>query len=256
MSTSPAPTAPAETAPLSEGARIVNTFIAPSKTFADLRRKASWWVPWLIISVFSLIFIYTVDRQVGFEQITQNEIAKSPKRAEQIEKLPADQQANNLRISTTIRRYASYAVPILALIGFLVIAVVLWATFSLAAGAAVPFPVALAIVIYGSLPSIFHVLLGTISLIAGSMSGALDKAAYNIQNPVATNPAYFLDPTGNKFVYGIASALDVFMLWTIVLIGIGFAANGKVKRGTAIGIVLGWYILYKLIGAGTAVAFS
>jgi len=32
-----------ETVPLSEGARIVNTFIAPSKTFTDLRRNASWW---------------------------------------------------------------------------------------------------------------------------------------------------------------------------------------------------------------------
>lgn len=256
MSTSPVPAMPSETAPLSEGARIVNTFIAPSKTFADLRRKASWWAPWLIISLFTLIFIYTVDRQVGFDQITQNEIAKSPKRAEQIEKLPADQRANNLRISTTITRYASYAVPILALIGFLVIAVVLWATFSLAAGAAVPFSVALAIVIYGSLPSIFHALLATVSLIAGSASGALDKTAYNIQNPVATNPAYFMDPAGNKFVYGIASALDVFMLWTIVLIGIGFATNSKVKRGTAIGIVLGWYLLYKLMGAGFAAAFS
>jgi hypothetical protein len=37
-SPSPAP----ESAPLSEGARLVNTFIAPSRTFADLRRNASW----------------------------------------------------------------------------------------------------------------------------------------------------------------------------------------------------------------------
>jgi hypothetical protein len=42
-----------EAAPLSEGARSVNTFIAPSKTFTDLRRNASWWGPWLLISIVS-----------------------------------------------------------------------------------------------------------------------------------------------------------------------------------------------------------
>ena len=30
-------------APMSEPARILNTFIAPAKTFSDLQRNASWW---------------------------------------------------------------------------------------------------------------------------------------------------------------------------------------------------------------------
>ena len=55
---SPAPTP--ETAPLSEGARIVNTFIAPSKTFTDLRRSASWWAPWILIAVFAIVNIYAM----------------------------------------------------------------------------------------------------------------------------------------------------------------------------------------------------
>jgi hypothetical protein len=38
---SPTPTPVVEAPKLSEGARIVNTFIAPSKTFTDLRRNAS-----------------------------------------------------------------------------------------------------------------------------------------------------------------------------------------------------------------------
>jgi hypothetical protein len=54
----------------------------------------------------------------------------------------------------------------------------------------------------------------------------------------------------------MASALDVLILWNIVLIGIGFACNSKVKRSTAIAIVVGWYFLYKLIGAGVAAVFS
>ena len=86
------PEAP-QSARLSQGERIVNTFIAPSKTFSDLRRSASWWAPFLIIVAFSYMFMYVMSRQVGFEQISKNEIARSPRRADQFEKAPPDQQA-------------------------------------------------------------------------------------------------------------------------------------------------------------------
>jgi len=68
---------------------------------------------------------------------------------------------------------------------------------------------------------------------------------------VASNPAYFMDPTQSKLLYAMASALDVFVIWSIVLMGIGFACS-KVKRSTAIFIVAGWYVLYKLAGAALA----
>jgi hypothetical protein len=54
----------------------------------------------------------------------------------------------------------------------------------------------------------------------------------------------------------MATALDVFMIWTIILMGIGFACNSKVKRGTAIGIVAGLYLFYKLIASGLMARFS
>ena len=255
MSTAPVPTPAAEAAPLSEGARILNTFIAPSKTFSDLRRNASWWAPWLLIAIVSVAFIYVVDRQVGFDQVSKNEIAKSS-RAEQFEKLPQEQQAKQLQFSTNLTRYLSYASPVIALIAFVVMAAVLMGTFNLAAGASVAFKTAVAIVIYGSLPSIFHALLGIIAMTAGGMSGSLDKEAFNIRNPVATNPAYFMDPTAHKFLYGMASGLDVFVLWCCVLMGIGFASNSKVKHGTAVGIVLAWYVGYKLLVASLGALFS
>jgi hypothetical protein len=60
VASSPAP----EAAPLSEGSRIINTFIAPSKTFTDLRRSAMWWAPWLLISIFSVALIFTIGKQI------------------------------------------------------------------------------------------------------------------------------------------------------------------------------------------------
>jgi hypothetical protein len=68
-----------------------------------------------------------------------------------------------------------------------------------------------------------------------------------IQNPVATNPGYFLSPADSPFLFGLASSIDVFMIWTLVLTAIGFTCVSKVKRPTAMLIVFGWYVVITLV---------
>lgn len=244
-----APVAPIPPPPtpekLSEGARIVNTFVAPSKTFTDLRRSAAWWGPWLLISIVSLVFIYFMGKQVGFEQISKNQIAHS-KRADAFDKLPADQQATQLRISAKIIAGFGYGSPLLILFFSLISTTALWATFKVGAAAETTFGQAYAIVMYAGLPGIVGAILGIVSFFAG-----VNPEGFDINNPVGTNLAYYLDPdTTGKFLRGMASSIDVITIWSIVLMGIGFACTSKVKRGNAIMIVVGWFLFYKLVMSG------
>lgn len=233
----PAPTGP----PMSEGARIINTFIAPSKTFTDLRRSASWWGPWLVIVIFSFVFIYSMGKQVGFEQISKNQIAHSS-RADQFDKLPPDQQARQLQLSSKIIGFFSYGSPLLILFYVLIAATAVWAAFKVGVAAETTFGQAYAIMLYAWLPGVLGSILGTISLFAG-----VNPEGFDINNPVGTNLAYYLDPdTTGKFLRGMASSLDVLSIWSIVLVGIGFSCTSKVKRSTAIAIVAGCYLAYKL----------
>ena len=78
----------------------------------------------------------------------------------------------------------------------------------------------------------------------------------NLNNPVATNPAYFMDPLASPFLYGMASALDIFVIWSIILIAIGFACNSKLTRTATLSVVGGWYLLYKLVASGMAALFA
>ncbi len=248
MASAPVTPAPPTTPEkMSEGARIVNTFIAPSKTFTDLRRSAAWWAPWLLIAIFSFAFIYSMGKQVGFEQISRNSIAHS-KRADAFDKLPPDQQAKQLQVSSKIIAGVGYGSPVLILFFSLISTVALWATFKVAAAAETTFGQAYAIVMYAGLPGIIGAILGIISLFAG-----VNPEGFDINNPVGTNLAYYLDPdTTGKFVRGMASSLDVITLWSIVLMGIGFACTSKVKRGNAIIIVLAWYLFYKVVTSALA----
>ena len=249
MAVAPVPPVSSQASPalpkMSEGARIVNTFIAPSKTFTDLRRSAAWWGPWLVITIFSLVFIYAMGKQVGFEQISKNQIAHSA-RADQFDKLPPDQQAKQLQLSSKIISFFGYGSPVLILLYVAIATVVVWATFKVGVSAETTFGQAYAIMMYAWLPGIIGAILGTISLFAG-----VNPEGFDINNPVGTNLAYYLDPdTTGKFVRGMASALDVISIWSIVLVGIGFASTSKVKRSTAIVIVACWYLLYKICMAG------
>ena len=235
------------TPPMSEGARIINTYIAPSKTFTDLRRSAAWWAPWILISVFSLAFMYTISKQVGFEQISKNQIAHS-KRADQFDKLPADQQARQLGFSVKIFQGFAICTPLLVLFFTLISTVILWGTFKVGFSAETTFGQAYAIGMYAGLPGIVGAILGIISLFAG-----VSPEGFDINNPVATNLAYFLDQdTTGKFVRGMASSIDLITIWSVVLLGIGFSCTSKVKRSTAIMVVVAWFLFWKLLTSGLA----
>ena len=238
---SPEPAGPG----LSEPARLINTFFAPKKTFEDLRRNASWWVPWLLISVCAIAFYVTIDKKVGFDQVARSMLANN-KAIQQLE--PAQQEQAYSRTAVGLK-IGEYTAPIFVLLFVLIIAAVLMATFNFTMDAEVPFSRAMAIVMYGWLPGLVSSILAMLGLAFGNPEG------FRMDNPIGTNPAYFLDfNTTSKFVYVMLSGFDLIAIWMIVLIGLGFALNAKKKIsiGSAIGVVGVWYFLYKLGGAAIA----
>ena len=134
-------------APLSQGARIVNTFIAPSKTFADLRRSAAWWAPYLLLFVSTLLFAYVVDQKIGFHQVVDNQIQASPKATQRMEQMPPDQRTKTFEGQVMGTRYFTYGFQIFLLVFYLIFAGIYLATFKFGAGADITFKVSLAIVV-------------------------------------------------------------------------------------------------------------
>ncbi|MFB3814336.1 MAG: YIP1 family protein [Terriglobales bacterium] len=233
---------------MSQPARIVNTFVAPSKVFSGLHRNASWWMAWLLTAILTIGFVYTMDVKIGMEQIAQQEMARSPRSAQQMEKMSPEQREQALKVGMTIARVFAYGAPVMGLVVFLLIAAVLMATFNFGLGTRVPFKVALAITVYSFLPTLLSTLLAIFSLMF------VDPEGFNARNPVASNlAAWIMSPdTSHKFLYTLATGLDIFSLWIVALLGTGFSVQGKVKRSTAIVVVLCWFVLLKLAGAAWA----
>ena len=236
---------------LTEGSRLINTFIAPSKTFTDLRRSAAWWGPFLVMSLVSIMLVYIVDQKIGFRKVVDNQIQMSPKQAERMEKMPAPDREQALGQQAKGWRVFSYGYPTIILLWNLAVAGVLLATFKFGFSANLKFKTMLAIVMYASLPIIIKSLLAALSIVAG-----MNVDSFIFQNPIASNLGAFFSPADSPFLYNLGSAIDIFMIWTLALTAIGISCAGGVKRSNAMLGVFGWYALFALAGASMAAAFS
>jgi hypothetical protein len=86
-----------------------------------------------------------------------------------------------------------------------------------------------------------------------------NPADFDIQHPLMFNAGALMDPNGpNKFLFAVASSLDVFSFWRIFLIAVGLkaAAGTKLSFGGALfAVLLPWGVLV-LIGATFAGLFG
>ena len=231
---------------LSEPERIMNVFVAPSKTFADIRRSSRWWVPFLLSCIFGYALIFTVGQKVGWEQVTENQMKLNPKAVERMDQLSPEERARRMSFAVAITKGISYAIPVVVLLVDLVIAAVLMATFNFGVGTQITFGQSFAIVMYAWLVGIVRSLLAVIALFAGN-----NVEAFNFSNPVGTNPAYYMSITDVPgWLYRMCSWFDLITIWLFVLMGIGFAVVGRKKISTGIAVMAGWFIVMVLVTTG------
>jgi hypothetical protein len=261
MSTPPSPIAaavpPAQPSQpgLSQAARVIDTFIAPRKTFEDLQRNSSWWVPWLITLIFSLLFSVIAAQKIDMVRFTRQQIEQSKLAQRQMEQLSPEQQERAIQQRAAFTKISFYIIPFFGIVFSLIMAAILMGIFNFGFAAEIPFGRALAIVMYSFLPRIIVAVLLGVSLLMAADPNTIDISG----NPMPTNPAFFMDPSGNKFIHSLLSWIDIIAIWITALLGLGFSAaspNRKLTPQTAITTMLVLYGILALIGAGLKVAFS
>lgn len=237
----------ASAAPLGQVQRVVDTFVAPSKTFSDVRRSASWWLPWIIGVVVTLIFGMAVQQKIGWDKTYDNILRQTPAQQQRIESLTADQQAHAKQMGANITKYIFWGTPLLGLLVALISAAVLLATINFGFGGTAKFGQMFAVWMYGTLPWAIQGLLGIITVYLG-----VDPDSFNLKNFVGTNIGYYLPQDISKPIMALGTALDIFTIWALVLLTIGCAIIGNVKKGKAATAVFGWWVIIvavKMVGA-------
>ncbi len=240
---------PPQTTSLSQTERVIDTFIAPTKTFVDLRRSANWLVPFLLIVIATEALVLVADKRLGFQKIAENGLALQPKQAARIDQLPPEQRERQMQTVAKVTGFFSYLSPLIVMIFLLIFAVILLGTFNFGFGAELTFNQCIAVCVFTSLPVIVKDLLAILALLIGSGEGFI------FQNPVASNLSGLVDPSSH-FLYSIAAQTDLFVIWTLVLAGVAFSCLTRIKRGACLMVVFGWWVVWMLGLASLSAAFS
>lgn len=239
----PAPPIPAG---LSEVERVVDVFVAPSKTFADILRSAMCWLPILLLVVSTVASGFIIDRQVGYERVYENQLQMSPSQAERMDQIPPEQKAAVVAKAILGYKIFTYGAAGPLLIILALYSLVLWASFNFGLGAQTSFAQVFAVTMYAALPYLVQVLLIAITLTFGD-----NAENFDLRNPVGTNLAYYL-PDVAPVLKGLLLSLDLVKLWSVVLQVIGMAIIAKKTIAqSAVIVAIFWVIgvVFTVVGA-------
>jgi hypothetical protein len=235
--------------PLTEMQRVVDTFTAPSKTFIDIRRKATFWGPLVLLILVAIGFSYAVQQKVGWEKVFENNLHQQPSREEAFEKLSPEQQAPQKAIGIKITSIITYCYPVLILIFTAIFSLLVWATANFGFAGTSKFGQVFAVNMYANLVMNVKYLLAIAALFAG-----VAPESFLLQNPVGTNIGYYLSTDAPKWLSVLCLHLDLFEIWSVILTTIGISIVAKISRGKAAAAVVGWWLIFVLVGVGFAAA--
>jgi hypothetical protein len=235
-------------APLSQVERVIDIFVAPSKTFNDILRSSSWWLPWLLGVLVTLGFSAAIQQKVGWDKTYSNILQHSSEtQQERFAQLSPDQQARQKAIATAFTKYIVWASPLLGLLFAAIAAGVLLMTLNFGLGGHAKFGQVFALWMYATLPWLIQGTLGIIVLFAG-----LDADAFNLKNPVGTNLGYYLPSDSSQWLIALGTSIDVLSIWSLVLLTIGCAIVARTKLAATATAVVGWWVLITLAKVGIA----
>ena len=236
---------------LSEVERVVDTFVAPTKTFKDILRSASWWLPFVLLVISSVGTAVVVDRKVGFDQVFDNQLRMSQKAQDRMADMAPEQKARAIKMQVTVTKYFSYAyfVASITTIMLALYSLILWASFNFGLGAKTTYGQVFAVTMYAALP---YLLISILTILALTLGG--NAEGYDYKNPVGTNLGYYL-PDAAPWLRGFLSCFDVVKLWSVVLQVVGMAIIAK-KTIAQSALVVGIFWLIGVLMATAAMAFS
>jgi hypothetical protein len=226
--------------------RWLNVYISPGEAFQDVARKPEFIFPIIVAIVGALAVIETMLTKIGAAQIVRTSIEQSGRASS----MTAEQMQQAISRSAPIVVVVTHIVAVLGPVIFVVVVAALGLAFvNGILGSKVDFKTSLSVVAYSSLIGAISSLMTVAVILFG------DVERFNPNNPSPTNLGFFLNPLEtSKPVMALASSVDLFSVWTLVLLGIGYSAatGGKVKPFTVSMLYLGALLVWVLGKVGLA----
>ena len=209
-------------------------FSDPFRLGNAVKRRATWWLPFIIGAVIAVAFQLLVSEQIAtmVEQKVRESLARSSS------ELSADQAERAVNVAKSVTHVTGPLFSVISVLLFALISALLWLLVGnlLLGGEAKLAPLFAGSVWLNLIVSVSMFIRLPLVLMRGTMDVPLGPAA--------------LLPEGTKgFLATVFGALDVFYIWMVIAYGIMAAAifNWSKRKGITVGIVT-YLVVMMLIG--------
>lgn len=216
---------------------VWGVLVAPEKTFRALAIHPYWLAALLLLVASGLALSLVVTPKLDMKQVMREAIEESG------QELPEAQLERQVEMAEKFKWVGTASQVVLQPAVYLLMAGIFLVVLRLA-GSEIDFRRSLSVSVHGMMPFLVATLL-TIPVV---MSRA-ELSLKDVQSAryLHSNLAAFASDSTGKPLMALLSSIDLFSIWTIVLLAIGYRVVGKVSKAAAFGVVIG---LWAVVVAG------
>jgi Yip1 domain len=242
MPTMPAPPMAPPPAKANPFSRMVGAVVSPVDTFRSIAERPDWIVPLVVAILLGILSTVLIAPHIDIEASMRKQMAKKD--------MPAAQMDRVIEMSKKTQKYNPVIVGVIVPVIFFAISAIMLFAFR-AFGGEGTFRQSMAVLAYAWVPSIIK---GCLTLVVVLMGGTILQQ--DMANVLKSNPGAFLGEGASPALVSLLSSLDVFTIWMLVLMTIGYSYMSRLSRATSASIVFGLWLVTVLVAAGFHAAFG
>jgi hypothetical protein len=231
--------APEAQVPINHFGRLIGVFVSPKQTFASIAERPSWLAPLVLLVVLGTSVGALLNTKMNWGEYIRHKAEENARFSQLSEEQKDQAVAGQTKFWSGFTYGAAVVVvPTLALF----FALIYWGAFNLFSGAGLRYGTAFGITTHAFLPTAISNILALIILPLKSY-GDVDP-----ETVVATSLKAYLPDGAPKPLVALGGSLELFWIWFLVLVAIGFSAANpkKIKPAAAFGIVFGMWGIWVL----------
>ena len=212
---------------------LIGALTSPAATFERLRSNPVWLGAVVILLLVAIVGTAVTVPKIDFAEITRAQIEAGG------QQVTEEQMDTALAFGEKFGAIMAFAQAGLMLpLGWLLIALLMWVLIRMLGGLDLSFKQSFSTTVHAMAPWILHTLLSLPLLFARSEVSAEEIQTGGVLKHTL---ASFVEAEGalqQAFV-----SINVFSIWAVVLLGIGFSVVGQVSRAKAFGAAFGLWVL-------------
>ena len=218
--------------------RLVSVLVAPGKTFRSIAERPTWGVALIVLLLLAVGTTLLFFQKLDFEEMVRQQMA------EQGRELPPE-AAGQLGMMRGCAMGAALGFPVIFYFG---VPLLFWGAFTLLGGT-LSYKTSLAVALHAMMPAAVGALLSIPVLLGRAEVSAEEAQAGSV---LASNLAQFAPDGASPVVIALLASVDIFTIWIVVLLIVGYQIAARVSMAKAAATVLGLWLVGILFKVGMA----